>query len=422
MLGDFILEVVTSIGSGLTITLPNLAPAGRLTWASRFGAVRQPVYYVLDDTVQEEWGVGTWIPGAPNTLTRDLVINNSAGTTARLNFAGTTRCYNAPPSAFLWNVLGSNVGRNLLHNPLFRINQRGIGAWTTGGYTSDRWLAFVGTGGGTRSWSVFAQVAPSASWGDEAVANYLACTFSGGAAAGDTDALFQRLEDVRRLSGKTVTASFWANSSAGTPKVGVNIQQVFGTGGAPSVGAYALATGASVTLSTVPTRYSVTIPMPSIIGKTLGTTLGTDYNQLALFLSSGATNNAIAGNIGVQAATVSFWGMQCEIAPAASPLEKPDPQQDLAKCQRFFFASDILGTGKAGMFGYNSAAASVFTDVPYPVTMRAAPSIATSSIVYANASGLTAQTVNNDHTRFMISATALGACNATFYFTATADL
>src|SRR5206468_12393074 len=58
---------------------------------------------------------------------------------------GPTYVYNAP-SWVAQTVVGSStndVGRNLIHNPLFNIAQRGAGPFTGGGYTLDRYLTSV---------------------------------------------------------------------------------------------------------------------------------------------------------------------------------------------------------------------------------------------------------------------------------------
>jgi hypothetical protein len=422
MLADFVLELVTAVGSGLTITLPTIAPAGRLTWFSRFGATRQPVYYVLDDTVQEEWGVGTWIPGSPNTITRDQVIGNSAGTTARLNFAATTRCYNAPPSAFLWNILGSNTGRNMFHNPLFRVAQRGLGTFSGAGYTADRWL-LSNPGAATTSVSIAAiNDASRAVIGDEDANWSLSCFIIGGAGAGDASYLQQRIENVRRTAGKTLCVSFWGSTASGTLKVGIGATQVFGLGGSPSTAVQVPSTEGPVTLTPTWTRYTVHIPMPSLSGKVFGTTPNTDYTQILFWMSSGSTNNALAGGIGVQSGTFAYWGMQCEVAVAPSPLEKPDQQTDLAHCQRFFFASDAVAASKAFCGGYSTAGGTVFNDIYLPVTMRASPSAVFITPVYANASTIAASSVNLDHVRMSILITATGYGYCTFFLIASAEL
>ena len=77
----------------------------------------------------------------------------------------------------------------------------------------------------------------------------------------------------------------------------------------------------------------MTIAIPSTSGKTVGS-VGDDYTGLVLYYSSGATTNVQAGGVGVQSGTINIWGVQLEVGSVATPLEKPDPQQDLAKCQR----------------------------------------------------------------------------------------
>src|SRR5215831_10527895 len=56
-----------------------------------------------------------------------------------------------PPAAVAAAQMG-NVGRNLLHNPYFNVQQRGVGPWTVNGYTADRWAQFFN--GGTSSINV----------------------------------------------------------------------------------------------------------------------------------------------------------------------------------------------------------------------------------------------------------------------------
>src|SRR4029077_7151384 len=128
-----------------------------------------------------------------------------------------------------------DVGRNLLHNPLFNVAQRGVGPFTANGaYTVDRWQISSVTD--TMSVSQQARVdSDRAAIGDEAVTYSLTnVNFVGNAAAGAYNPAIQKIEDVRRLSNKTVTLSFWANCGAGALKLGASIDQWFGTGGSPS--------------------------------------------------------------------------------------------------------------------------------------------------------------------------------------------
>lgn len=232
-----------------------------------------------------------------------------------------------------------DIGRNLIHNPLFNVAQRGAGPWIATAYTADRWgLYFLN---GTAQVSILAEAAGA--WvGDESGTNVLQCNFAGSATAGSTLQIYQPIEGVRRLSGKTVTASFWASASVAGLKLGLSLDQGFGTGGSPSAGVPG--TVQAVTLSTTPTRYSLTFNVPSVAGKTLGTN-GNDATTFDFLYSS----QAVAA-VGVQSGIIQLWGVQLEVGSVATPLEKPDPRYDLANCQRFYQWADAhaIATAAAG--------------------------------------------------------------------------
>ncbi len=273
-------------------------------------------------------------------------------------------------TAFVQAAVGTalhNVGRNLLHNPLFNVAQRGAGAFTTNGvYTVDRWSMNFFNGSMSVTQAALAD-ADRTAIGDEAATYAAQAVVVGGAPAASFTFLQQVLEDVRRLANKTVSVSFWAKAAAGTPKIGVQLYQYFGTGGSPS--ASTTPAGQAVAISTTWARYTVTIPVPSIVGKVVGTN-GDHGSALAFYFSSGTTNNTQAGGIGVQSGTFSLWGIQLEIGSVATPLEKPDPQQDLAKCQRFYQTmanTNIGGVSTNGVVQSNN--------FMFNTTMRAAPTI-----------------------------------------------
>jgi hypothetical protein len=322
-----------------------------------------------------------------------------------------------------------NVGRNLIHNGLFTVAQRGAGPFNfnaSNGYTADRWSC-AASGGDTMSVTPQGAVGLSvaAGFGDEEAIFALGNTFTGTATAASMNNVVQRIENVRRLSGKTIVVSFYAWASANGLKLGINLVQNFGTGGSPSANVLALATGIATTLSTTWTRYSVAIAIPSVVGKTFGTTAGTDFTALQFWYSSGATNAANAGNIGVQSGTIAIWGIQLEIAApgqtAPSPLEKMDAQQTLAVCQRFcfVFSGQISNSANAASAGFN-----YFTQIYFPTTMRATPILTGPTLSGAvNLSNNGTQNVTPNKFEFYATAAATGsmAVNITA-FTASADL
>lgn len=266
-------------------------------------------------------------------------------------------------------VYAGNVGRNVLHNAQMLVQQRGAGPFTTlNAHTADRWKIEVATDTVSFTFGALTDAART-QIGDETATSSLQNAFTGNAAAAAFNDIHQKIERVRRLGGKTTILSFWAAANSGTPKLGIATGQIFGTGGSPSASVFP-SPGQSVTLSTTWTRYSVTINWPSTSGKTLGTN-GDDCSAVYFVYSAGSTNAAWAGSPGVQSGTIQIWGVQLEIAAsgqtAPSPLEKPDPQTQLAQCQRFYFTSLIYVAPTADGSG---------TQLIYPTTMRAAPTIA----------------------------------------------
>lgn len=104
-------ETCTNPGTGTTVNL-NGAVSSRRSFASSFSN-GQTCFYVLSDGLISEWGIGTFSTGSPNTLSRTTVLGNSAGTTSRLNFTGTTNVYNAVPaeySSFMTSDWGGTAG------------------------------------------------------------------------------------------------------------------------------------------------------------------------------------------------------------------------------------------------------------------------------------------------------------------------
>jgi hypothetical protein len=360
---------------------------------------------------------GPFLPLAGGALTGPLAL--AADPTTALQAA--TKEYTDAGDAAIAARAADNTGRNLVHNSMFRVAQRGTGPFSGSAYTADRWSTARGTGGGTCSVTVstFAD-AGRAQVGDESAQNQLTYVFTGGAAAGDQDVLVQKIEGVRRTANQTVTASFWAASTGAALKLGINASQNFGAGGSPSATVSALSSGIVLSLPSGGwNRYTATFAMPSVQGKTFGTA-GNDWTAIYIYLSAGSAANPTSGGIGVQSGQVSFWGMQLEIGSVATPLEKIDIQQDLAKCQRFYAA------GQINLASYSAAGSGIQAQLSLPGMMRAAPTITPTFTLQTNCSGanLVGQGAGGAGYQMLLTATvtALGAYQIAGSFTASADL
>jgi hypothetical protein len=357
-------------GASLIISdTPPVATSPGLMW---FDSVGAQCYLWFDDGTSQQWvplnappalaATQAYLPLSGGTMTGPIVL--PADPTAALQTA-TKQYVDAVATA------GShNVGRNLVHNALFNVQQRGAGNVSTNAtYTSDRWmLAFVLDASNTNPGPL--NDGQRVSIGDEAATQSQVVYINGNAGATSFTVLQQRIENVRRLAGKTVTVSFWAWCGSGTLKLGASLDQSFGTGGSPSAGV--LGNGQSVTLSVTPTRYSVTLSIPSVSGKTLGTN-NDDFTALDLWFSAGSSNASRSGGVGVQSGAIGLWGVQLEVGSGPgypTPLEKIDPGEDLRRCQRFYQA------GSYNFQGYNAATANSIVPLRFPVAMRATPTIA----------------------------------------------
>jgi hypothetical protein len=317
----------------------------------------------------------------------------------------------------------NNFGRNFVHNGRFAVNQRAAGAVTIAGpnyWPADRWV-LAGTGDTVSIQQMPLGDAGRTATGDDELAFYIQNNFTGNSAAGSFHTLDHRVEGVRRLANKTVILSFYANAGAAGLSLGVSMGQNMGTGGSPS--ANVPIAGQKVPLTTSLTRYALTFVLPSLLGMTLGTN-GNDYTSIRFWYSSGATNNAASGGVGVQSGLISITGVQLEIAAPGqtqpTPLEKRDPMIERALCQRFFQSSELIWSqyGLASNGSYHSS--------NLPVPMRAAPTIATAGVGLTNCATLSVGTYQGGpgacSIYMSVIATATGGFTAIVPYTLSADL
>lgn len=270
------------------------------------------------------------------------------------------------------NLLQSTLypaGRNKVINADFGINQRGFTSTTTAVYCFDRWATQMIDGTVTISAQTFALgEAPLTSYEAK---NYVRCVTSGQTLTTARANIAQRIESVRTLAGQTVVVSFWAKTATGTPEIGMQLQQVFGTGGSPSA---SVSSSSKVTISTSWARYSVTLSLPSISGKTLGTD-NNDYLNLQFWFSAGSTLSASSGGIGVQNNTFDIWGVQAEVASTgstASPFQTASGSiaGELALCQRYY---EVING--AAMMGSTNSATTISVGAAYKVAKRINPTL-----------------------------------------------
>jgi hypothetical protein len=239
--------------------------------------------------------------------------------------------------------LGFAAGKNAIINGDFRIWQRGTTvtpASGTFGYGADRWrtYSFAATSSTLSQQSFTPGTAP--------VAGYEGTFFARFASTNTATYASQPIEDVRTFAGQTVTVSFWAKSASAQTLSTVKLAQEFGSGGSSAVNN----NGTPPAITTSWARYSVTITVASISGKTIGT-----GNYLDLVISGAINNN------------LDLWGVQVEAGSTATAFQTATGtlQGELAACQRYYYrntgdsstfmASGLASSTTAGAFFYKFA-------------------------------------------------------------------
>jgi hypothetical protein len=292
------------------------------------------------------------------------------------------------------NLLGSSVayaaGKNKIINGDFTINQRAFTSNTTSlAYNFDRFFQQNVGGSFTVTPQTFTPgAAPAAPYESS---NFLRGITASQSAAGDYAIFTQKIEDVRTLAGQTATVSFWAKANTGTPKIGVELSQNFGSGGSPST-QVDTALGA-VTLTTSWARYSVSVSVPSLTGKTIGTSVNSSSLQLNLWTSSGSSTATRSSSIGIQNFTADIWGVQVEQGSTATAFQTASGSigGELALCQRYYYRAGAGGTSSQGVLinaGFSQGTTSGSGVVQFPVIMRIGPTALDSSLIaFRNSSG-----------------------------------
>lgn len=270
----------------------------------------------------------------------DLVLKTggSGGTTAA-TFDGTTQqaTFNAPvsqPGAFMF--------RNKIINGNFDIWQRGTSQTSSGYGSADRWvLGLTGTSD-TMSRQTFTLGQTDVPNNPKYFMRHVVTTSAG---ASNYALVNQRIESVETFSGQTVTLSFWAKADA-SKNIAVEFMQYFGTGGSPSTQVDTIGSQL-IALTTSWAKYTVSVSIPSVSGKTLGSNAN-DWLGLVFWLDAGSDYDSRTASLGQQSGTFDIAQVQIEEGSAATPFEMRPIQIESNLCYRYYLENIALaGTGYA---------------------------------------------------------------------------
>lgn len=244
------------------------------------------------------------------------------------------------------------IGKNILINSDFQVWQRGTTATyttTASKFIADRWkIRSTGTATVTSSQQSFAVGQTDVPNNPKYYYRWDITSYTAG------NGLFhQRIEDVAKHSGQTLTFSFWAKCNS-SQNITTQYYQHFGTGGSTGVST----SGSTFALTTSWQKFTETVAIPSASGKTIS---GNDDYLFVQFIMPAAV------------CTIDIAQCQLEIGSTATPFEHRSYGDELARCQRFYFK--ILSTSSADSFavGQNNTTLRADGCLGFPVTMRASP-------------------------------------------------
>jgi len=266
------------------------------------------------------------------------------------------------------------LGRNAIINGNFDIWQRGISQTSDGYDSDDRWLNRSAGSTKAHNQQAFAVGQTSVPGEPKFYSNTVVSSVIG---TNNYVAKLQRIESVRTFAGETVTLSFFARADS-SKNMAMDMAQNFGSGGSPSTNV--LYIGAQlIALTSVWKKFEITIDVPSISGKTLGTT-NDGYLEVAFWFDAGAGYAGRSSSLGQQSGTFDIAQVQVEPGSVATGFEERPLSVEQLMCWRYYYRRNFATSGSYVFNSQAYSATAVYGKVlELPVPMRAIPAVAASS-------------------------------------------
>lgn len=270
----------------------------------------------------------------------------------------------------------SSISRQAIINGNFDIWQRGtsLSLSTITAYLADRWLCSVGdvSGALTVSRQTFTVGQTDVPGNPK---HFLQFAETG--TPGVVPYITQRNPGVEHFANGSATLSVWLKVASGTLSVTPRFVQSFGTGGSPS--SDVVTSNSAFSVTTTWTKFTTTFTVPSISGKTLGTTANTDYYAIKLDFPTGGAFTASIAQVQL-----------CEGSAALSFMPKSF-EDELAACMFYYRKSFEYATAPAqaatqtGALTIQNSSAVSGAWINFNPPMRVAPTFTTYNPVSANA-------------------------------------
>ena len=283
------------------------------------------------------------IQPADGTTTTSIVLPAS-GTVATNEYVNSNNLGNGSTT---FNGFGGTGFKNYIINGNFNIWQYGTSQTSSGYGSDDRWFNL--NVGSTKTHSqVYCTDTERALFN---AINFSRTVVSSIAGASNYAVKQQKIEDVTKLAGKTITISFWAKADS-NKNIAIDLEQNFGTGGTPSSTVTGIGSQ-KIALTTTWQKKTITVTIPSIVGKTLGTNgVNTSFLGVDFWFDTGSSFDYRTVSLGQQSGTFDIAQVQLEEGTVATPFEQRPIGLELSLCQRYYEKSFPIGVAPASNIGY----------------------------------------------------------------------
>ena len=259
---------------------------------------------------------------------------------------------------------GGLSNRNSIINSNFTIWQRGT-SFSSSGYGADRWSYATSGGAGVHSRQAF-----TGSDIDTFGTQYFhRLAVSTGA---NNQGMSTLLEDLSRFAGKTVTLSFYAKGT--NPAGGHLTTLIGGETGSGGSGDWEVGGTNEIVLSSSWQKFTVTMTLPSMNGRTLGT-----GSYLFVYLARQPNDDNTTN-----AWTIDMSQVQLELGDTATPFEHRSYGDELAACQRYCYViqqeNNSVNANASACNGTYYSPTSFYGVLVFPTTMRVPPTMAVPTV------------------------------------------
>ena len=324
-----------------------------------------------------------------STLKVDAIRHNSATSDAITTHSDGTA------SAKIIDIAGGPLSnRNLFVNGACRIGQRGSTSLGSGYGGVDRWVQYIG-GGGVTTTSQDTDV-PTGQGFRNSIKLDVTTALASGSSNWAWLGQYIEAQDCQSIckgtaNAKQLTLQFWVKSpKTGTHTVRLDVQDSND------------GVGATYTVSSANTWEKKTVTFPASTSGTINDdngrgvhvlwvlSAGTDFTSGTLNTTWASWTNANTAetttNV-LDSTSNNFYltGVQLEVGDTATTFEHCSYGEELRKCQRYVFLATVTGTtsevtNRPVCMGMYYSSSDVRGIIDFPVTMRAAPSLTSSSV------------------------------------------